>query len=44
MVIIEGAKGVREVFGDAARIQRCQWYKREAASTFRFMRGGWWTI
>ena len=33
LVMVDGAKGiakgVREVFGDAALIQRCQWHKRE---------------
>ena len=33
LVITDGAKGlqaaVREVFGDAAMLQRCQWHKRE---------------
>ena len=33
LVVTDGAKGlhaaVREVFGTAARLQRCQWHKRE---------------
>jgi transposase-like protein len=33
LVVLDGAKGlraaVREVFGDAAPVQRCQWHKRE---------------
>ena len=33
LIIIDGAKGIakgaREVFGDTALIQRCQWHKRE---------------
>lgn len=33
LVVLDGAKGlraaVREVFGDAAAVQRCQWHKRE---------------
>jgi len=33
LVILDGSKGlrqaVREVFGEAAQIQRCQWHKRE---------------
>jgi transposase-like protein len=33
LVVVDGSKGiaaaVREVFGDAAAIQRCQWHKRE---------------
>ncbi len=33
LVMLDGAKGlhkgVKEVFGDQARIQRCQWHKRK---------------
>jgi putative transposase len=38
LVVLDGAKGlraaVRDVFGDAAPVQRCQWHKRENTTSY----------